>query len=131
MCSLFFNHPEIDRIIISGEWSSFNENDYKIASECQVVTTKLDHKNKKILDRQHEDKYWYNLRSCIEETALMSGINDLDKVLSSNEKIPFLNQWFDVGFEDEQKKAAYTYDKVHSKRNKVLGKSVAIWPFSG
>ena len=128
---LFFNHPEIDRIIISGEWSSFNENDYNIASECQVLTTKLDHKNKKILNRQHEDQYWYNQRSCIEETALMSGINDLDKVLSSNEKIPFLKQWFDIGFEDEQKKAAYTYDKVHSKRNKVLGKSVAIWPFAG
>ena len=47
---LFFNHPYIDKIIISGEWSSFSSNDYNIASNCDVVTTKLDHKNKKILD---------------------------------------------------------------------------------
>ncbi len=128
---LFFNHPDIDKILISGEWSSFNSNDFKIASECDVVTTKLDHKNKKILDRQHENKYWYNHRSCIDETAWMSGITDLDEILTSNEKIPYLNKWFDTGFEDEQKKAAYTYEKVESKRNKILSKSLAIWPFAG
>ena len=128
---LFYNHPDIDKIIISGKWSSFSSEDYKIASECDVVTTKLDHKNQIILDRKHEDKFWYNQRSCIEETALMSGISDLYKVLSDKEKIPQLTKWFDVGFEDEQKKAAYTYDKVDSKRNKILSKSLAIWPFAG
>jgi ADP-heptose:LPS heptosyltransferase len=40
-------------------------------------------------------------------------------------------KWFDTDFEDEQKKAAYTYEKVESKRNKILGKSLAIWPFAG
>ncbi len=128
---LFFNHPYIDKIIISGEWSSFSSNDYNIASNCDVVTTKLDHKNKKILDRSHEDKYWYNKRSCIDETALMSGITDFNDVLSKNEKIPYLNMWFDAGFEDVQKKGAYTYEKVHSKKNHILSKSVAIWPFAG
>ena len=128
---LFFNHPYIDKIIISGEWSSFSSNDYNIASNCDVVTTELDHKNKKILDRSHEDKYWYNKRSCIDETALMSGITDFNDILSKNEKIPYLNMWFDAGFEDVQKKGAYTYKKVHSKKNHILSKSVAIWPFAG
>tara|TARA_Y200000002_G_scaffold130189_1_gene107251 strand:+ start:145 stop:1122 length:978 start_codon:yes stop_codon:yes gene_type:complete len=128
---LFFNHPYIDKIIISGEWSSFSSNDYNIASNCDVVTTKLDHKNKKILDRNHEDKYWYNKRSCIDETAFMSGITDFNDILSKNERIPYLNKWFDAGFEDVQKKGAYTYEKVHSKKNHILSKSVAIWPFAG
>lgn len=128
---LFFNHPDIDKILISGEWSSFNSNDYRIASKCDVITTKLDHNNKQILNRQHEDKNWYNHRSCIEETALMSGITDLNETLTTNEKIPYLYKWFNCGFEDEQKKAAYTYDKIESKRNKILNKSLAIWPFAG
>ena len=128
---LFFNHPDIDKIIISGEWSSFNSSDYKIAKECDVVTTSLDHSNKMILDRKHEEKFWYNHRNCIEETALMSGITDLNETLTTNEKIPYLKKWFDPGFEDEQKKAAYTYKKEESKRNKILGKSLAIWPFAG
>ena len=128
---LFFNHPDIDKILISGEWSSFNSEDFKIASECDLITTKLDYKNKKILDRQHNDKQWYNHRSCVEETALMSGITDFNDILTNEEKIPYLNKWFDTGFEDEQKKAAYTYEKKNSKRNKILSKSLAIWPFAG
>ena len=75
---LFFNHPLIDKIHISGEWSGFNENDYLIASECDVVTTKIDHSQKIIFDRVHPDREdWYNVRSCIEENALMSGISNL------------------------------------------------------
>lgn len=128
---LFYNHPDIDKIIISGKWSSFDLNDFNIAVDCDVITTKIDHKNKKILDRFHKDKHWYNQRSCIEETALMSGIKDLNNVLNKNEQIPYLNKWFDAGFDDEQKKAAYTYDKVESKKNKILGKSLAIWPYAG
>ena len=38
---LFFNHPLIDKIHISGEWSSFNDSDYFIASNCDVITTKI------------------------------------------------------------------------------------------
>ncbi len=128
---LFYNHPDIDKILISGEWSSFNLDDYNIAANCDIVTTEIDHNNKKILDRSHKDKYWYNQRSCIDETALMSGITDLNDTLNESEKVPYLNKWFDSGFEDEQKKAAYTYNKLESKRNKILSKSLAIWPFAG
>ena len=102
---LFFNHPLIDKIHISGEWSTFNENDYLIASKCDLITTKLDHLNKKVLDRVHSDREdWYNVRSCILENALMSGISNLDSEIDENEQIPSLTKWFDVGFEAEQKK---------------------------
>ncbi len=130
---LFFNHPLIDKIHISGEWSSFNEEDYNLASNCDIVTTKIDHRNKKILDRNHLfEKDWYNFKSCIDENALMSGINDLDEYLTQDEKIPKLYKWFDVGFDEDQKKGAYTYDKVVSKNlNFQLSKSLSIWPFAG
>ena len=130
---LFFNHPLIDKIHISGEWSTFNEKDYLIASKCDVVTTTIDHSNKKILDRVHPDREdWYNVRSCVQENALMSGISDLDVEINKNQQIPYLIKWFDTGFEAEQKKAAYTYDKVQpSNLNYTLSNSIAIWPFAG
>jgi len=130
---LFFNHPLIDKIHISGEWSTFNEKDYLIASKCDVITTELDHLNKKVLDRVHSDREdWYNVRSCIQENALMSGISDLDAEIDEKQQIPSLTKWFDVGFEAEQKKAAYTYEKVQSiDLNYTLSNSIAIWPFAG
>ena len=130
---LFFNHPLIDKIHISGEWSTFNEQDYLIASKCDVITTKIDHSNKTILDRVHPDrKDWYNIRSCIQENALMSGISDLDVELNKNQQIPYLIKWFDTGFEVEQKKGAYTYDKVQpTDLNYTLSNSISIWPFAG
>ena len=49
----------------------------------------------------------------------MSGISNLDSEIDENEQIPSLTKWFDVGFEAEQKKAAYTYDKVQSCKFKL------------
>jgi len=130
---LFFNHPLIDKIHISGQWSGFNENDYLIASKCDVVTSKIDHSSRTILDRVHPDREdWYNVRTCIEENALMSGITDLNSELNENEQKPYLSKWFDPGFEAEQKKAAYTYNKVEpANLNYALSRSIAIWPFAG
>ena len=129
---LFFNHPLIDKICISGEWSSFNNDDYNLASSCDIITTKIDHNLKKLLDREHEDKYWYNSKSCIEETALMSGINDFNSFLSNDEKFPKLYKWFDPGFDQIQKKGAYNYHKIEPKNlNFKLSKSISIWPFAG
>ena len=130
---LFFNHPLIDKIHISGEWSTFDENDYLIASKCDVLTTKIDHSNKKILDRVHPDRDdWYNVRSCIQENALMSGISDLDNEIDESQQIPYLTKWFDTGFDAEQKKGAYTYEKVQSiDLNYTLSNSIAVWPFAG
>jgi ADP-heptose:LPS heptosyltransferase len=128
---LFFNHPLIDKILISEEWSSFGDNDYKLACSCDYVTVKLDYKNKKILDRNHQTKDWYNYHSCIDECAFMSNIKDLDKFINKNEKFPKLYKWFDVGFDNLQKKGAYTYDKQESKENNILRNSISIWPFAG
>ena len=130
---LFFNHPLIDKIHISGEWSSFNKDDYLMASKCDIITTNIDHNFKKILDRSHfNENDWYNYRSCIDENALMSGINDLDSHLKDGEKIPKLYKWFDVGFEHEQKKGSYNYTKDEDKNlNFQLSKSISIWPFAG
>ena len=128
---LFFNNPLIDKILISGEWSSFNNDDYNLASSCDIVTTKIDHNLKKILDRKHSDTLWYNKRTCIEETAIMSGISDLNNYTSVKERQPKLTKWFDPGFEEPQKKGAYSYKKQESKKNKILSKSLSIWPFAG
>jgi len=128
---LFFNNPLIDKILISGEWSSFNISDYNLASSCDIVTTEIDHNLKKILDRKHTENLWYNKRNCVEETAIMSGISDLDKYTSIDERHPKLTKWFDPGFEEPQKKGAYTYKKQDSKKNKILSKSLSIWPFAG
>ena len=57
----------------------------------------------------------------------MSGIEDLNKILTNDEKGPYLYKWFDPGFEDEQKKLL-TLMKKRVKRNKILSKSLAIWP---
>ena len=129
---LFFNHPLIDKIHISGEWSSFNDHDYSLASSCDIITTNIDHDKKLIMDRKHQDKYWYNSRSCVEESAIMSGINNLNKFLNKNEEFPKLYKWFDEGFEEIQKKGAYNYNKNQSKNlNFKFSKSISIWPFAG
>ena len=47
----------------------------------------------------------------------MSGIDSLNDYLSEKEKYPFLNKWFDEGFDMEQKKGAYTYKKKENKSN--------------
>ena len=130
---LFFNHPLIDKIHISGKWSTFDRNDYLIASKCDVVTTKIDHSNKKIFDRAHPDRDdWYNVRTCIQENALMSGISNLDNEIDKSQQIPYLTKWFDEGFDAVQKKGAYTYEKVQSiDLNYTLSNSIAVWPFAG
>ena len=62
----------------------------------------------------------------------MSGITDLNTELNENEQKPYLSKWFDPGFETEQKKAAYTYDKIEPVNlNYTLSRSIAIWPFAG
>ena len=74
---------------------------------------------------------WYNIRDCVVENALMSGIDDIEKVLSKEELFPKLEMWFDPGFESFQKKGAYTFNKVENKDNKKLKKYISIWPFAG
>ena len=126
---LFFNHPLIDKIHISEKWSDFGKNDYEIANQCQVSTAKIDNKTKTILKRTPSNQ-WYNKRNCIDENALMSGINDLKEVLTEEELSPKLYQWFDVGFDSPQKKGSYTFKKKENLENKKLSNYVSIWPYA-
>ena len=126
---LFFNHPLIDKIHISEKWSEFGQNDYEIAKDCHVSTAVIDKNAKSILKRVPSNQ-WYNKRNCIYENALMSGINDLNKILTEDELYPKLYQWFDVGFDSTQKKGGYTFKKKESSENKNLSDYISIWPFA-
>lgn len=129
---LFLNHPLIDNIRISQEWSGFGDEDYKIASSCDILTTPLNKEKKILCNRAHYDREdWYNIRNCIVENSLMSGIDDIENILSKEELFPKLEMWFDPGFVSFQKKGAYTYDKVENKLNKKLNKYISVWPFAG
>lgn len=95
---LFKSQPFISEIKISDYEESLGENDLKIVKECDIVFN---------VAPQHPREYdWYNYRSCIEETALMAGLNpDLFK-----EQFPKLNQYW---------------------ASELGRKAVAIWPFAG
>ena len=128
---LFFNHPLIDRIRISDEWSEFGSNDYEIAMNCEVLTTSINKQKKFIENRIPVDPDdWWNKRDCIQQNAYMSKIYDLKETLSEDELYPNLIKWFDDGIEIPQKKGAYTYKKILNKENKRLEKAISIWPFA-
>jgi ADP-heptose:LPS heptosyltransferase len=96
---IFYNHPLINSIKISDYHEDLGENDFEIISKCDLVF------NVKPPHPQEQD--WYNYRNCIEETALMAG---LDPKLFKD-KVPSLKQYWD----DEH----------------IYEKTIAIWPFAG
>lgn len=83
---LYFNHPFIDKIIISDHEEDFGENDIKIAKGCDVViNTRPEHK------RQD----WHNHYSMVKETWLMAGLPELEfEQLSESQKTPKLYKWW-------------------------------------
>lgn len=114
---LYFNHPLIDCIRITGEWSGFSNEDYEIANVCDVKCT--------MTNWRHDELDWYNHRGQVEETARIAGIYDLKDVLTVEEMYPRLNKWFDVGPEDPN---FQTYSKQN--KEKVFDNTIAIWPFA-
>lgn len=97
--SLFINHPKISHIKISDYDEGLGEEDKKIMDICDIVfNVKPDHPS---------EQDWYNYRSCVEETALMAG---LDPSYFSN-KQPRLYQ--------------YWQDKENNSP------TISIWPFAG
>jgi len=117
---LFINHPLIDKIKITDNWSSFGEEDLKIFNSC-------DFKCK--LNQNHDCVHWYNERNCIEETARIAGITDLNGVLSPQDFYPNLYKWFESGIKPIQS-TAYTTE-YDSSQNIIFKNSIAIWPFAG
>ena len=114
---LFLNHPLIDCIRITGEWSGFGREDFNIASQCEFSCIMTGWK--------HDEWDWYNRRGQVEETARIAGIYDLKDVLTPEEMYPKLNKWFDVGEEDPD-------FQTYSRQNHVTLRpnSIAIWPFA-
>ena len=115
---IYFNHPLIDRIKITDEWSSFGPVDKKLMDECHFVAN---------TNPKHDRYDWYNIRSCIEETAILAGIDDIKEVLTEDEMKPQLVKWFKTGFDNPQRD---TYSRTNEPNLEQFKNSVAIWPFA-
>jgi ADP-heptose:LPS heptosyltransferase len=113
------NHPLIDRIKITDEYSGFGNEDKKLMNECDFICSAT---------ANHDIKDWYNYRDCVTETARLAGINDMTEVLTSNEMKPKLIPWFSPGFENP---SITTYSKKNIVDLSHFKKSVGIWPFTG
>jgi len=121
MCApIYFNHDLIDSIRITEKWGGFGDKDKELMEKCDIVTTSEGWK--------HSDKYWYNNISCVEETAIIAGIDDIMNVLSECERKPFLNKWFNTGFENYD---CHTYSKDYIEKDvETFSKNIAIYPFA-
>jgi ADP-heptose:LPS heptosyltransferase len=117
---LFLNHPLIDRIKITDEWSGFGSEDFKLHDACDIRAP---------LAQSHQNPHWYNETNCVEETAAMAGVTDLKESLSKDEMYPELVKWFPVGFRSTIN-TGYS-DKFDNSHNGIFQKSIAIWPFAG
>ena len=116
---LYLNHPLIDRIKITDEWSGFGQQDLEIMSRCDIKTIRDGWK--------HSSEHWYNNVSCVEETSYIAGIKDIKEVLTEQELIPKLYRWFDVGFDGLE---SNTYSKENKIDNNFFKNNIAIYPFA-
>ena len=124
---LFFNHPLIDRIKITDHWGDFGEEDYKLASECDFSTRKIDHDLRKVFNSKSVEG-WYNSVDCIQHHANVNGIPDLKEVLTEDELYPKLYKWFDADFSNTENNEGYSRNRSDSG---IINKnSIAIWPFA-
>ena len=114
---LYLNHPLIDRIKITDEWSGFGAKDEELMRNCDVVCDR---------PSRHKKFDWYNDVSCVVETARLAGIDDIEEVLTEEELKPKLFKWFDEGLSD----SASTYSTTHSPVVDGFEKSIGIWPFT-
>jgi len=86
---LFYNHPLIDKIVITDCDEGFGPKDIELANQCDFVFNTTP---------QHPfGEYWHNHRNMLQETWVMAGINlnEFDN-LSEQEKAPSLTKWFDI-----------------------------------
>jgi len=117
---LYFNHPLIDKIKITDEWSAFGEIDKKLMQECDIIA--------ECPPADKRGRYdWYNYESCVEHTAKLGGIEDFTEVLTEEERYPELVKWFDIGFSN---KKSDTYSKNNQNDLSQFNKNIAIWPFA-
>lgn len=116
---VFFNHPLIDRIKITDNWGGIGDKDRVEMSKCDILVPYGE-------GIKHSSPDWWNYYDLVEETALLHGITDLKKVLSSQEMFPKLYKWFDVGVDNP---GCHTYTKSNNSYLRPFERSVALWPF--
>jgi ADP-heptose:LPS heptosyltransferase len=63
---LLINHPLISEIKVTDNDDSYGESDFDIIRQCDIVINTTP---------PHSDPFWYNTKSCIQETADMAGIS--------------------------------------------------------
>ena len=101
---LYFNHPLIDRIVISDYDEEMGTNDAAIAKTCDIIL------NTKPPFHSRQD--WPNSNCIYRETFFMSGLPlEWYDTLSDEEKRPKLAKWFNV--------------------ERQPAKTIALWPCAG
>ena len=119
MAPFFLNHPLVDRIKITQEWNGIGQADRRIIEGCFRACT--------YENWSHSRPDWYNYTDCIWETAYIAGVDDIYSYLSDEECYPELEQWFDIGRDDD---SFQTYSKQNGADTSVKKKTIAIWPFA-
>lgn len=116
----WLNHPLIDRIKISSNLESYDNEDYQLMKESHVVINTRP---------QHSDPYWYNTYNCVEETIRMAGINleHFKQILTEEERRPKLYRYFPIGLFNESH-AGYCKSELNQTPNSGI---IAIKPFCG
>lgn len=117
---LFLNHPNIDCIKITDGWMQLGPRDRQIINQCKLVFD---------LAPQVRDMNWRNEMACIDQTARMVGIDDLDDVLSPQEKLPRLERWF-PSLSFTHNPANHGYIDTVGPTYDVNEMAIAIWPFA-
>jgi len=101
---LYFNHPLIDKIVISDCNEGMGPKDTEIAKGCDVVFN--------VMPQHPLQQDWPNYRNIYEETWVMAGLPmEYYNSLTAEEKRPKLYKWFDI---EKQPK-----------------KTIALWPCAG
>jgi ADP-heptose:LPS heptosyltransferase len=89
---LFYNHPLIDKIVITDCEEGFGPKDIELAKQCDFVFNTTP---------QHPfGEYWHDHRSMLQETWVMAGIDLKEfEALTEEEKTPSLTRWFNTNRE--------------------------------
>ena len=89
---LFYNHPLIDKIVITDCEEGFGPKDIELAKQCDFVFNTTP---------QHPfGEYWHDHRNMLQETWVMAGIDLKEfEALTEEEKTPSLTKWFNTNRE--------------------------------
>jgi hypothetical protein len=116
----FVNHPLIDRIKVTDEWTGIGPSDKIILDKCDLVFD---------IAPPVRDQNWRNEMRCIDQTARMAGIDDLNDVITPAEKIPILQRWF-PSYSFSNQPTSHGYVDIITDNNFEKANHISIWPFA-